>query len=124
MSCCPTCGRPYPPKLEVGGTLRQRMVDLLLRRPDGVPIDELVELIYACEPDGSPMWAHNSIWVIAHEANKKLRAFGYQIVSTKGRGSRYRMVKLNARSIRQRTGDRHARAVERTEPAVAEGIDR
>lgn len=94
MRVCPTCGRPYAKALKVSGSLRQRLVDVLLNRVDGVEMQDLIKIIYATEPHGAPMYASNSIAVMTHMANEELRAQGYAIVATRGRGSRYRIVEL------------------------------
>jgi len=92
---CPACQRPFPPPLVVTGPLRQRMVNILAGRPDGVLVRDLVELVYADDPNGGPLTAQRSLNVIAHRANVQLRPQGYQIKSMwLGRGARYRLVRL------------------------------
>ena len=94
---CPTCHRPFPPPLVVTGPLRQRMVNILANRPDGLTINNLVDLVYADDPNGGPLTAPRSLNVMAHKANKQLRAQGYQIKSMwMGRGAIYRLVPLSA----------------------------
>lgn len=122
MKCCPTCRRPYPPKLDVGGILQQKLVNLLLERPDGMVMEELVDRLYAGEPNGAPLWASRSINVMAHRLNKKLPAMGYKMISTKGRGSRYKVVKLDADTVRQPAPNRHARGVARVKPAITASV--
>jgi hypothetical protein len=84
----------------VGGLYRQRIVDILLKRPDGMPIGELIQRVYAVRADGSPPSAIQCIAVMVYQANKQLQTQGCRIVSTKGRGARYRVV-TNADSERQ-----------------------
>ena len=92
---CPACHRPFPPPLVVTGPLRQRMVNILADRPDGLTINDLVDQVYANEPDGGPLTAPRSLNVMAHKANKQLRAQGYQIKSMwMGRGAIYRLVRI------------------------------
>ena len=92
---CPRCRRPFPPPLVVTGPLRQRMVNILANRPDGLTINNLVDLVYADDPDGGPVTAPSSLNVMAHKANKQLRAQGYQIKSMwMGRGAIYRLVRI------------------------------
>ena len=77
------------------GPVRQRLVDILAGRPDGVLVRDLVDLVYADDPDGGPLTAQRSLNVIAHRANAQLRPQGYQIESMwLGRGARYRLVRV------------------------------
>ena len=95
LRLCPTCQRPFPPALVVTGSRRQRLVNILADRPDGVPVRDLVDLVYADDPDGGPLTAQRSLNVVAHHANVQLRPQGYQIKSTwLGRGARYRIVRI------------------------------
>lgn len=124
MKCCPTCGRPFPREFDVGGVLQQKLVDELLDSANGMTICQLIDVIYAGDPDGAPLWAARSINVMAHRVNKKLRFMGYKIASTGGRESRYKLVKLDADPIRQPARRIYARAVERTKSAVQKGVHR
>jgi len=95
LHLCPACQRPFPPPLVVTGPLRQRMVNILADRPDGLTINNLVDLVYARDPDGGPLTAPRSLNVMAHKANKQLRSQGYQIKSMwMGRGAIYRLVRV------------------------------
>lgn len=123
MKCCPTCGRQYPPKLQVRGPVRQRLVNILVKRPYGVEMSDLIDLVYADSPDGAPASASNCINVMAHMANKELKPLGWRITASKGRGSRYRLVTY-ADTVRQRTRDRDSRAVERFESTIEKGVNR
>ena len=95
---CPCCGRPYPPELAVGGSVRQRLVDIVASRPDGVTRGELMDCLYATDPNGGPDYP-NTISVIIHFANIKLKTYGYRIKGSGGPGSRYFLVKANADSV-------------------------
>jgi hypothetical protein len=91
---CPTCQRPFPPSLVVHGPVRQRVVDLIANRPDGITRGELLSLVYAADPDGGPS-TPNVISVLVKCANKELEAQGYRIAPAwLGRGARYRLVRL------------------------------
>jgi len=93
---CPTCRRPFPPPLVVTGSVRQRLVNIIGGRPDGIEIYDLVGAVYADDPDGGPVTAPRSVNVMIHQANKQLAAQGYQIKSMwLGRGARYRIVKID-----------------------------
>ena len=92
---CPTCHRPFPPPLVVTGSVRQRLVNIISGRPDGIEIHDLVGAVYADDPDGGPVTAPRSVNVMIHKANKQLAAQGYQIKSTwLGRGARYRLERI------------------------------
>jgi hypothetical protein len=44
---CPACQRPFPPHLIVHGPVRQRIVDAIANRPDGITRTELLDVVYA-----------------------------------------------------------------------------
>lgn len=97
---CPHCMRPYPPELLVGGSVRQRLVDIVANRPDGVTRGELMDCLYATDPNGGPDYP-NTISVLIHFANIRLRPLGFRIKGSGGPGSRYYLEKLGADPIRQ-----------------------
>ena len=97
---CECCGRPFPPELPVGGSVRQRLVDIIANRPDGVTRAELMDCLYAADPNGGPDYP-NTISVLVHFANEKLFRLGYRIKGSGGPGSRYFLEKLNADAVRQ-----------------------
>jgi hypothetical protein len=75
--------------------VRQRLVNILAHRPDGLTINNLVDLVYGDDPNGGPLTAPRSLNVLAHRANKQLRAQGYQIKSAwLGRGAIYQLVRI------------------------------
>jgi hypothetical protein len=76
---CPTCRRFYPPPLNVGGIKRQRIVDILSRRPEGMTAEALMNAVYGDEdgPDGG----RRVICVAIYQARKILRRQGYDIKS-------------------------------------------
>jgi hypothetical protein len=89
---CPACRRPFPPLLVVHGPVRQRVVDLIANRPDGITRAELLDLVYADDPNGGPD-TPNTISVLVKNANAELAALGYRIEPAwRGRGARYRLV--------------------------------
>jgi hypothetical protein len=95
LQVCPTCCRPFPPALVVTGSVRQRLVNIISARPDGIPINELVDQVYAHCIDGGPVTAPRSVNVMIHKANAQLRPQGYQIESMwLGRGARYRLARI------------------------------
>ena len=91
---CPTCRRPYPPRLVVHGPVRQRIVNLVASRPDGITRGELLDLVYADEPNGGPD-NPNTISVLIKHANEELAAQGWHIAPAwLGRGARYRLLRI------------------------------
>ena len=94
LRLCPTCRRPYPPRLIVHGPVRQRIVNLVASRPDGITRGELLDLVYADEPNGGPD-NPNTISVLIKHANEELVAQGFRIEPAwLGRGARYRLVRV------------------------------
>ena len=91
---CPACRRPFPPHLVVHGPVRQRIVDMISNRPDGITRAELLDVVYGDDIDGGPA-NPNTIAVLIKCANAELAAQGYRIESMwRGRGARYRMTKV------------------------------
>lgn len=121
MKCCPTCGRAYPPKLEVHGPVRQRLVNVLVARPDGIAISDVIDLVYANAPDGAPPSARSCINVMAHLANDEIKSKGWRIVGSKGRGSRYKLVTYVPDTKRQRARNHNAPRMARAQSAIEEG---
>jgi hypothetical protein len=91
---CPTCRRPFPPPLVVHGPVRQRIVDLIANRPDGITRGEIIDLIYCDDPNGGPD-NPNTISVLIKKANTELAAQGFRILPAwRGRGARYRLMSI------------------------------
>jgi hypothetical protein len=92
---CPTCHRPLAPGLAVNGPVRQRIVDIVANRPDGITRGELIDIIYAADPNGGPS-TPNTISVLVHLANQQLAQQGYRIAAAwRGRGARYGLTRLS-----------------------------
>jgi hypothetical protein len=91
---CPTCHRPLAPELAVNGPVRQRIVDVVANRPDGITRGELIAVVYADDVNGGPS-TPNTISVLVHLANQQLAKQGYRIEAAwRGRGARYRLARL------------------------------
>ena len=91
---CPTCHRPFPPRLVVHGPVRQRIVDVIADRPDGITRGEILDVVYADDADGGPA-NPNTVSVLIKHANAELAAQGFRIAPTwLGRGARYRLVRI------------------------------
>jgi hypothetical protein len=115
---CPCCGRPYPPLLVVSGHIRQRIVNLVASRPDGITTREIFDLVYAADPNGGP--TSRVIPSLVHYANKQLRPQGYEIYPTsRGRGARYALRVFNADAKRQPARAFNDLRLEGAEPAIA-----
>ena len=96
---CPECGRPHAPKLAVSGPVRQRIVNIIANRPDGITRDQLMLAVYGNDPNGGPE-NPNVISVLVNHANRELRPQGYEISARPGRGALYRLRSI--RPIRER----------------------
>jgi|SRR6516164_4764242 len=91
---CPSCRRPLAPMLAVNGPVRQRIVDTIANRPDGITRGELIDVVYGNDIDGGPD-TPNTVSVLIHLANQQLSRQGYRIESAwRGRGGRYRLVRI------------------------------
>ena len=77
------------------GPVRQRIVDLIADRPDGITRAEIIAATYADDIDGGPENA-NVVAVLIKLANKELAAQGFRIEPTwRGPGARYRLIAIN-----------------------------
>jgi hypothetical protein len=93
LKICPQCRRPFPPALSVHGPVRQAIVNLIASRPDGITRHELMDSVYASDPNGGPE-NPNTISVLVKRANEDLASQGYRITSDGGPGSRYHLRRL------------------------------
>ena len=91
MKCCPTCGRAYPPAVDVGGPVRQRVFDYIAKHPEGVTRPQVLTHVYADDPNGGP---NNENVVSVHVRNINKRLQGMRIKAAGGPGSTYKLVKL------------------------------
>lgn len=92
MKCCPTCGRAFPPKIDVGGKKRQIIFDYVARHPEGVTVGQIMGHLYADDPNGGPE-SMNIVAVQAMHINRYLekRKQPYRIRGRGGPGSVYRL---------------------------------
>jgi hypothetical protein len=94
LKCCPTCGRAFPPVVEVGGKRRQAMFDYVAMHPEGVTVWQILDAVYADDPSGGPS-LHNIVSVMKFGINQRLKKLGLsaRIVAARGgQGSVYRLV--------------------------------
>jgi hypothetical protein len=93
LKACPTCGRAFPPVIEVGGKRRQAMFDYVARHPEGVTVWQILEAVWSDDPNGGPE-LRNIVSVMAMQINIKLEKLGFsgRIRGSGGPGSLYRLL--------------------------------
>jgi len=69
--------------------MRRRVVELIADNP-GINGAELIDRIYADDPNGGAM-NRKIVSVFVHYARKQLKLDGYEIESSPGRGGGYRL---------------------------------
>jgi len=80
----------------VHGPVRERIVDILLRCPNGVTSGALMDAVYCGTRGGGPS-SRNIMHVNIHHANVELATLGYRIITDRGGpGSLYKLVTLDA----------------------------
>ena len=94
------------------------MIEIIAHRLDGINRRELMDVLYADDPNGGPM-SQNIIAVMVRESNLQLIPQGWHIVpSWKGRGARWQLREIgNGDSERQPSTNIHARSVARSKSA-------
>lgn len=98
---CPCCGSTLDAPLGIDGKRawlgpnQQALFNILKRHPDGITASAIRDRIFTASRKGTPYVACDSIVAAtANYTNKKLASWGLRIVSTKGPGSVYRLVRL------------------------------
>ena len=97
VKVCEACGHPVNDfEIQLKLTPRQRDMYRALQKAGqrGLLIQELINKVYADEPDGGPMTANNVVQVQKMHMQKKLSAFGLQITTTRGHGAIWRLEAL------------------------------
>lgn len=94
LSCCPTCKRPFPPSIIVGGRIRQRVFDFVKAHPEGVSREEIMWHVYADEPTGGPE-SFNTVSVTVMHINRILREQDAMMYIAGRMGSRNDLYKLH-----------------------------
>jgi hypothetical protein len=80
--------------LIVCGKIRQRIVDVIANRPDGITRSEVLALVYADDPNGGPT-NPNTVSVLIQRANAELAGQGFRITPAwPGHGGRYRLERI------------------------------
>lgn len=93
LKCCPTCNRPFPSEIIVGGRIRQRVYDFVKDHPEGVTRDEIMRHAYALDREGGPE-SFNTISVMITHINRILReqnAMMYIAGRTGARSDKYKV---------------------------------
>lgn len=81
LKCCPTCNRPFPPEIIVGGVIRQRVYDFIKDHPEGVTRDEIMQHVYADDRNGGPE-SFKTIAVMVVHINRILKEQGVMMYIT------------------------------------------
>ena len=96
MDSCPHCKRPYAPRIDVGGIVRQRLVDALAEHPEGLNREQLMRAAYYDCPNGGA--SYGTLRVNVYNANKELAKHGYRIrARPRGPGALYRLEEVPLR---------------------------
>ena len=95
MTRCCCCGQLIPPPAEVfqNARVKQRIYEYIAAHPEGVSRRQVVEAVYADDPDGGPEYM-NVIAVHVKQMNPKLATLGVRLVASGGPHSVYRLVAL------------------------------
>ena len=90
--CCPACGQVVPPTVMLP-RLRQRIYDYVAARPQGSPVNQIADYVYADDPDGGPENAAVCIRTQIYFINSKcLRALGLEIRGKSGPQGLYKLI--------------------------------
>ncbi len=96
---CPCCGQVVTDYIWLAnglftlGAMQRRLVDVLRKAPDGIPVGRVKELLYSNDPNGGPE-TNNIIAVMAAQINRKMAKHGLRIRS---RGGRFAIYSLEER---------------------------
>lgn len=99
---CSHCGQIIPPKqLFTHQPVKQRIYDYVVSHPGGVTTQQIMDFIYADDPDGGA--EYNTVKVHIYFMNRLLRLHGLQLYAPKGRGSSYTLQKAGYKTGRSIT---------------------
>ena len=98
---CPCCGAVLEAPIGIDGTRvwlganQQALFNIVKKHPAGISADVIRQRLFSRSRNGEP-YAHcdSIVAATANYTNKKIKAWGLKIVSTKGPGSVYRLVRL------------------------------
>ena len=88
---CPCCGHPLPYEPIKGmkmSRMEKRIFEIVQKRtPHGITSADLLDYVYAEDPNGGPEYPDISLKTTICRFNKKLGQFGYRIKAHPGRHS-------------------------------------
>jgi hypothetical protein len=97
LTACPCCKRLFPfpsDAIKLSGNVRRRYFDALAKAPDGLTREQILNAVYADDPNGGPD-AYETVRQHIFEINKTLAKHGLKIKSPLGGpGARYYLVQL------------------------------
>jgi hypothetical protein len=93
FNLCPACRRELPPEIPITGRKRQQLIECLRNYPNGRTVPQLMDYVYADDPDGGPE-EHNIISVMVKHINSRITDYGWKIIATRGPGSTYHLKRL------------------------------
>lgn len=89
VCCC--CGQLLPPRIKFSGPVKQRIYEFVAKHPEGVSRYQIMEAVYADDPDGGPE-SHSTVGVHIMQMNRQvLYRLGLMIRSPSGRGAEYKL---------------------------------
>ena len=93
---CGKCGQLIPPPAALfeNAPVRRRIYEAISRRPDGISRADVIAFVYGWQACGGPDSADTVVSVLVNKINRKLASLGTRIVSTRGPGAVYKLVKL------------------------------
>ena len=91
LSHCPCCKRAIPPKgLFSNQPVKKRIYEYLAAHPEGVTRQQILDRVWADDPDGGPEFA-NVVSVHVKHMRPILEREGLTISCAKGAGATYRL---------------------------------
>jgi hypothetical protein len=98
VRCCPQCGQVIPPKkLFPHQPVKRRIYEYVARHPEGVSRRQIIDAVYANDPDGGPI-SESIISCHLFSMRPTLHAAGVNITSPRGRGGGcYKLEKYDGR---------------------------
>jgi DNA-binding response OmpR family regulator len=91
---CPTCGQIIPPRnLFRDQPIKRRIFEYIAAHPEGVTRGQIVDHVWAHDPNGGP-GTPNIVCVHVAHMRPTLEREGLTISSARGPGSNYRLVSV------------------------------
>ena len=90
---CESCGQIIPPKLLFEHQpVKKRIYDFIAKHPEGVSRDQILDAVYADDPDGGPTPQAVSVHIFL--MRRVLNPLGLTITSPRGRGASFRLIAM------------------------------